>query len=108
MSNIRITIRGIRYGQPRAYADSTTEEEIFLEHIPWNKAEFEPWELKSIDGKPWSADNVPSILQQYIPGLRVPPKSKQKYGLEPYLSSFYAKKDYPGYYVYAVISPFTD
>ena len=54
-------------------------------------------------------DNVPSILKQYVPSLRVPPKSAQVYGLEPYLAAFGPDSSRgPGWYRYVVVSPFTD
>lgn len=110
MTKIRVTIDTVASGQPRPYADSRTEAYVLLERTNWDgKGDFIPWELKSFDGKPYDTNNVPEVLKQYVPGLRVQPKSAQKYALEPYLASFGpASERGPGWWRYVTISPFTD
>lgn len=109
---IRVTIDTVRSGQPRAYADSVSETYVLLETTPWNKPgaeNLEPWDVTTRGGKPLGPENVPEVLKSYVPGLRVGPKSAQKYGLEPYLAAFGpAPSRGPGWYRYVVISPFTD
>lgn len=108
--SVRITIDTVRSGQPRAYADSTTEAYVLLETMPWNRpGVFEPWEIKSdYNGKPIGPDNVPGVLSQYVPALRM--KTHKDAGfLGSYLASFDpAPSRGPGWYRYVVVSPFTD
>ncbi len=104
-STVRVTIEHVRSGQPRAYADSVSETYVLVETTPWGQTELKPYEARgTVD-----PEHVPEIFKSYVPGLRVPPKSAQKYGLEPYLAAFGpAPAKGPGWYRYVVISPFTD
>lgn len=106
-SKIRVTIEHLRSGQPRAYADSISEALVFIEMDKWNApGELEPYDFTLKDMGP---ENVPELLKSLVPGLRVPPKSAQKYGLEPYLAAFGpVPTKGPGWYRYVVITPFTD
>lgn len=103
---IRITMETIRSGQPRAYADSVHEEVITIEHKPWNNPnEFVPWDITSSGGKDLSTTNIPLVLSQYVPQLRLPTRDKAGM-LQSYLSSF--TRIGPGQYRAVSISPFTD
>lgn len=110
MSKIRITIETVRSGQPRPYADSVHEDIITLERTTWQDphGEFQPWDIKtSFGGKPLSADNVPGILAEHAPILRLPTRMNAGM-LQPYLSWFGPVAGKPGVYRAVSISPFTD
>lgn len=100
---IRVTINTIRAGQPRPYADSVYEEHVFLEHTPWNAPdEFKPWELTNV-----SISNIPTVLSQYIPTLRLPVKAKAG-TLASYVAQVGPIEGKPGWYRIVSISPFID
>lgn len=101
---VRITLDTVRSGQPRPYADSTEETYVLFEVTPWNKpGVFEPYDIKDA-----SLNNIPRILSQYVPALRMPLRKDAGF-LGPYLSAFGpAPSRGHGWYRYVVISPYTD